>query len=120
MSNITRIHCKKRYSEAVIHNNTVYLSGQVPWESSNITDDLLTQAEEVFSSVDTQLAKAGTDKTKILSMTIYLKNAADYENMNIVFDKWMPDNCAPARASIGNIIFPNNKWKLEIVVIAAI
>jgi enamine deaminase RidA (YjgF/YER057c/UK114 family) len=120
MQNITRIDCKKRYSEAVIYNNTVYLSGQVPWESSNSTDDFLTQASEVFSLVDTQLMKAGTNKTKIISMTIYLKDPNDYENMNIIFDNWIPDNCAPARATIGNVIFPNNKWKLEIVVTAAI
>jgi enamine deaminase RidA (YjgF/YER057c/UK114 family) len=120
MQNITRIDPKKRYSEAVIHNNTVYLSGQVPWESSNTTDDFLTQAYEVFRLIDTQLIKAGTDKTKILSMIIYLKDPTDYEKMNYVFDNWIPDNCAPARATIGNVIFPNNKWKIEIVVTASI
>ena len=53
-------------------------------------------------------------------MTIYLQDPTDYENMNSVFDKWIPDNCAPARATIGNVIFPNNKWKIEIVVIASL
>ena len=118
MSNIQRIDCKKRYSEAVIHNNTVYLSGQVPWKNEN--EDFIKQAEEVFRSIDTQLEKAGTNKFKILNITIYLQDPTDYENMNNVFDKWIPDNCAPARATIGNVIFPNNKWKIEIVVIASL
>lgn len=115
---IQRIDCKKRYSEAVIHNNTVYLSGQVPWKFEDYDFDI--QAKEVFDLIDEQLLKAGTDKTKLLSLRIYLRNPDDYELMNTVFDKWIPVGCAPTRATIGNVIFPNPKWQIEVVAIAAL
>ena len=115
---IQRIDCKKRYSEIVIHNNIVYLSGQVPWNFEDY--DFPMQAEEVFNSVEQQLIKAGSDKSKILSLTIYLRDPDDYEMMNTVFDKWMPNGCAPTRATICNVKFPNPKWQIEVVTIAAI
>jgi len=115
---IIRIDCKKRYSEAVIHNNTVYLSGQVPWKSED--KDFITQAKEVFDLVEEQLLKAGSDKTKILSLRIYLQNPAMYGLMNSVFDEWIPDGCAPSRATICNVTFPNPNWQIEVVGIAAL
>jgi enamine deaminase RidA (YjgF/YER057c/UK114 family) len=120
MSNnsIKRIDVKKRYSEIVIHNNTVYLSGQVPWLCEN--DDFTKQTEEVFRLIDEQLARAGSDKTKLLSLRIYIKDPNNYELMNSVFDNWIPDGCAPTRATIGNVIFPNPKWEIEVVAIASL
>jgi enamine deaminase RidA (YjgF/YER057c/UK114 family) len=59
-------------------------------------------------------------KKNILQMFIYMHDENDYETMNIAFDSWIPNNCAPARATFGNIKFPNNKWKIEIVVSAYI
>jgi enamine deaminase RidA (YjgF/YER057c/UK114 family) len=115
---IKRIDVKKRYSEIVIHNQTVYLSGQVPWQCEN--DDFLTQTEEVFKLVEEQLINAGSDKTKLLSLRIYIKNAQNYELMNSVFDRWIPDGCAPTRATIGNVIFPNPNWEIEVIAIAAL
>jgi len=115
---ISRIDTKKRYSEVVIHNNTVYLSGQVPWKFEDYDFDI--QAREVFDLVQEQLLKAGSDKSKLLSLRIYLRNPEDYEPMNTVFDKWIPDGCAPTRATICNVKFPNPKWQIEVVVIAAL
>jgi len=115
---IQRIDCKKRYSEIVIHNNTVYLSGQVPWKCEDC--NFINQTIEVFNLVEEQLIKAGSNKTKLLSLRIYIKNPDNYELMNSVFDNWIPDGCAPTRATIGNVIFPNPKWEIEVVVIAAL
>ena len=115
---IKRIDVKKRYSEIVIHNQTVYLSGQVPWEYEN--EDFITQTEEVFNLVEKQLFKAGSDKTKILSLRIYIKNPNNYELMNSVFDRWIPVGCAPTRATIGNVIFPNPNWEIEVIAVAAL
>ena len=115
---IQRINSYKRYSEIIIHNNTVYLSGQVPWKNED--SDFITQAEEVFNLVQEQLLKAGSDKSKILSLRIYIKNPNNYELMNSVFDKWIPEGCAPTRATIGNVIFPNPKWEIEVVGIASL
>jgi enamine deaminase RidA (YjgF/YER057c/UK114 family) len=117
-SSIKRIDVKKRYSEIVIHNNTVYLSGQVPWLCEN--DNFTKQTEEVFRLIDEQLARAGSDKTKLLSLRIYIKDPNNYELMNSVFDNWIPDGCAPTRATIGNVIFPNPKWEIEVVVVASL
>jgi enamine deaminase RidA (YjgF/YER057c/UK114 family) len=70
--------------------------------------------------VQEQLLKAGSDKSKLLSLRIYLRNPEDYELMNTVFDKWIPDGCAPTRATICNVKFPNPKWQIEVVGIAAL
>jgi len=118
MSEIKRIDVKKRYSEIVIHNNTVYLSGQVPWEFEDYDFDI--QTKNVFKLVEDQLIKAGSDKTKLLSLRIYLRNPEDYDLMNEVFDKWIPDGCAPTRATICNVKFPNPKWQIEVVAIASL
>ena len=118
MSEITRIGYNKRYSEIIIHNSTVYLSGQVPWKFEDY--DFPIQAEDVFNSVQNQLINAGSDKSKLLSLRIYLRDPNDYEAMNTVYERWIPDGCAPTRATIGNVIFPNPKWKIEVVAIAAL
>jgi enamine deaminase RidA (YjgF/YER057c/UK114 family) len=113
---ITRVGGTNRYSDYVIHNNIVYLSGVVP--SKN--DTLLNQTHEVLDTIEKLLLQAGSSKERILQMFIYLNNEADYETMNIAFDKWIPDGSAPARATLRNIRFPNPMWKIEIVVTAAL
>jgi len=115
---IKRIDQYPRYSDAVVHNNTVYLSGQVPWKCEDL--DFKSQTEEVFKLVEEQLIKAGSDKTKILSLRIYIKNPDNYELLNQVYDLWLPKNYAPSRATIGNVIFPNPKWQIEVVTIAGL
>jgi enamine deaminase RidA (YjgF/YER057c/UK114 family) len=115
---ISRIGGNSRYSEAVVHNNTVYLSGQVPWKSEGA--DIRVQCQEVFANVEKQLKAAGSSVSKILSMTIYLRDPAEYEAMNSVYDAWIPMGCAPARATICNVLFPNLKWKVEVTAIAAV
>ena len=115
---IKRIDVKKRYSEIVIHNQTVYLSGQVPWQCENC--NFIEQTIEVFKLVEEQLIKAGSDKTKLLSLRIYLKDPNNYDLMNSIFDNWIPDGCAPTRATIGNVIFPNPNWQIEVVAVAAL
>ena len=118
MSDILRIDVNKRYSEIVIHNSTIYLSGQVPWNFEDY--DFSIQAEDVFNSIQNQLVRAGSDKSKLLSLRIYLRNPNDYDAMNVIYDKWIPEGCAPTRATIGNVIFPNPKWQIEVVAIAAL
>ena len=97
MSNIERINTNKRMSQIVIHNNLVYLSGQV---GSKDTQDLKKQTSQVLEKVENLLKNAGSDKSKILSATIYLTDINFFEDMNEVWDNWLPDNCAPARATV--------------------
>ena len=115
---LRRIGTKPTYSEAVIHNNTVYLSGQVPWATAGLP--ILAQAKEVFELVDAQLRIAGSDKTRIISIQIFLKDPNDYEDMNLVFKSWIPNGYAPARNTICGITFPNSEWGIEAVVTAAV
>lgn len=113
---IKRFGGTNRYSDYVIHNSTVYLSGVVPSKE----DTLINQTHEVLKSVENLLLRAGSSKERILQMFIYLNNESDYETMNIAFDSWISDGCAPARATIGNVKFPNSMWKIEVVVTAAL
>lgn len=97
---IQRLHTNQRMSQIVIHQNTVYLAGQVAAD-----DDLVKGAAEQTRStlveIEKLLAEAGTDKTKILSVTIYLKDIdADFEAMSGVWDQWLPAGTAPARATV--------------------
>ena len=94
---ITRNHTNSRMSQSVIHGNTVYLAGQVASDSSaNIT----VQTEQVLDKIDKLLNEAGSDKSKILSAQIWLTSIGHYAEMNQVWDSWVPEGDAPARACI--------------------
>jgi enamine deaminase RidA (YjgF/YER057c/UK114 family) len=114
---INRIGVKPTYSESVTYNGTVYLSGQVPWATAG--KPISSQAKEVFELIDMQLAAAGTDKTRILSLQIFLTNPGDYADMNKVFTEWIPSGTAPARNTICGVKFPTAGWSIEVVVVAA-
>lgn len=118
MNTIQRYGTKLTYSEAVIHNKTVYLSGQVPWLTAG--QSIYEQASEVFELIDKQLEQAGSNRTQILSLQIFLKNPEDYSEMNRAFIMWMPDGSAPARNTICGVQFPTADWGLEVVVVAAL
>mmetsp|Transcript_31279 Transcript_31279/g.63949 ORF Transcript_31279/g.63949 Transcript_31279/m.63949 type:complete len:148 (-) Transcript_31279:404-847(-) len=83
-------------SQAVVHNNIVYLSGQIDGTAS----DIVGQTENILAKVDTYLAEAGTDKSKLLTSTIWLKDIEkDFGPMNEVWMKWIDPNNKPARAT---------------------
>lgn len=118
MNIIKRIDVKQTYSDIVIHNGTIYLSGQVPWISAG--KSIQEQSNEVFNHIDDRLKDAGSDKAHILSMQVFLKNPEDYPKFNEVFIAWIPTGCAPSRNTICGIQFPTASWDLEIVVVAAV
>jgi len=70
---IQRLHTETRYSEAVIHNGTVYLAGQL---ADDLSGDIRQQTRETLASIERLLAEAGSDKSRILSATVYLKDIA--------------------------------------------
>ena len=82
---IERIEVSKRLSEAVVHHETVYLCGQV---ADDLKGDIASQTREVLANIDTMLARAGSDKSKLLSATVYLKSIGDYAAMNALWDAW--------------------------------
>lgn len=93
---ITRIDTNARMSQAVVHNGVAYLAGQVATDATDAAD----QTRQVLAKVEALLTQAGTDKTKMLSATIYLKSIGDFGAMNAVWDEWMPEGAAPARATV--------------------
>ena len=94
---ITRKHSNQRMSQLVIHGDTVYLAGQVADDrDANIT----TQTQQVLAKVDALLAEAGTDKSKILSAQVWVSNIGHFAQMNEVWDAWVAEGHAPARACI--------------------
>lgn len=111
---ITRIQPNPRMSEAVIHGNTVYLAGQV----GEPGDDVAAQTRTALAEIDALLAQAGSDKSKILSATIWLADIADFEAMNAVWDAWVDPANPPARAtSEAKLATPD--YLVEIIVVAA-
>jgi enamine deaminase RidA (YjgF/YER057c/UK114 family) len=113
---IQRLHLGARMSQAVIHGNTVYLAGQV---AADPTRDVQGQTREVLAAIDQLLTEAGTDKTQILSATIYLADIDAFARMNSVWDTWVPHGHSPARATVeAKLAAP--AYKVEIQVIAAI
>ncbi|CZT34277.1 enamine deaminase RidA (YjgF/YER057c/UK114 family) [Rhizobium sp. PP-F2F-G38] len=112
---ITRFETGPRMSQAVVHNGTVYLAGQV----GNAGDDVATQTSQALASVDRLLEQAGTDKTRILNATIWLADMADFPKMNAVWDKWAPQGNTPARAT-GEAKLATPEYLVEVIVIAAL
>ena len=113
---INRINPGPRMSAAVVHANTVYLAGQVADDSSA---DVKGQTEQILATIDKLLATAGSDKTKILSATIYLADIKTFAQMNAAWDSWVPAGNTPARATVeAKLALP--EFKVEIVVIAAL
>lgn len=113
---LQRLHPATRYSEATIHQGTVYLAGQVPRDA---IADIETQTRDVLEQIDTLLTEAGSDRDHLLSVTIYLSDLADYDGMNRVWDAWLRAGHAPPRACV-QARLANPAWKLEIVVVAAV
>ncbi len=111
---IERHGTTRRYSDVVAHGQTVYLV-EVP---ETLTADITAQTREVLASIDRLLAKAGSDRTKLLMVTIYLSDMREYAAMNEIWDEWVPEGCAPARACI-EARLANPGYRVEMVVMAA-
>ena len=94
---ITRHHGNQRMSQIVIHGDTIYLAGQV---AADANADITVQTQQVLQKVDDLLAEAGSDSGKILSAQIWIASMGHFAAMNAVWDAWVPDGHAPARACI--------------------
>jgi|TARA_B110000967_G_C18850749_1_gene544481 enamine deaminase RidA (YjgF/YER057c/UK114 family) len=94
---ITRHQTNSRMSKIVIHNETIYLSGQV---AKDRDADIATQTQQVLDKIEALLIEAGSNKNKILSAQIWLSNIANFGAMNVVWDQWIDEGNQPARATI--------------------
>ena len=113
---IQRIDVGPRMSEAAVHNGVVYLAGQV---ATGDATDIGSQTREVLAAIDALLAKAGTDKTRVLRAQIFLADMADFGGMNAVWDQWVAPGRTPARATV-QAALAKPQWKVEIVINAAL
>lgn len=114
---ITRIDVGPRMSQAVVHGNTVYVAGQVAADEAATT--VRAQTKAILGQIDALLAKAGTDKTKILSANIWLVDMATFADMNAEWDVWISPGNTPARATVESKLAAP-RYLVEIAVIAAI
>ena len=96
MADIKRIECGPRMSMGVVHNGIAYLAGQVGKPGDSVTE----QTREVLAQVDRLLALAGTDKTRILMLQIYISDMANFPRMNEVYDTWVVQGLTPPRATV--------------------
>src|ERR1700742_5048227 len=104
-------------SQAVVHGNTVYLAGQVATQTAggSVTD----QTKEILSQIDTLLAEAGTDKSKLLNAQLFVVDMATFREINAVWDAWVAPGNTPCRTTIeAKLAAP--KYAVEIAVIAAV
>ena len=94
---IERQDTKARMSRIVKHNGTIYLCGQV---CDDATQDIEGQTLSTLAKVDALLEQAGSDRQHMLSATIYIKTMDDFAAMNEIWDSWVPEGFAPARACV--------------------
>lgn len=113
---IQRFDVGPRMSEMAIHNGVVYLAGQIADDAS---EDIRGQTRQVLAAVDALLAQAGTDKTKLLRVEIFLKDILDFDGMNQVWDEWVTPGHTPPRATV-QARLANAEWRIEVLVTAAV
>lgn len=112
---ITRIEPGRRFCEAVVHGDTVYLAGHV---GSDPSAGVYDQTRDILAQVDAHLAAAGSDKSKLLMVNIWLPDIATFEDMNRAWDEWVDRDNMPARATVeASLASPD--YKVEIAGIAA-
>jgi enamine deaminase RidA (YjgF/YER057c/UK114 family) len=114
---IERLHSGPRMSQAVIHEKTVYLAGQVAAGApgKSVTE----QTKDVLARIDALLHEAKSDKSKLLSATIWLTDMSTFAEMNDVWDAWVVSGATPARATVMSTALASPEFAIEIAVIAA-
>ncbi len=113
---IERIGVGPRMSQVVVHGETIYLAGQVADKAAG--KSVGEQTRDILAAIDGLLAQAGSDKTQILSATIYLTDIANFAEMNTAWEGWVAKGCTPARATVeAKLAAP--AYNVEIACIAA-
>lgn len=113
---IQRFDAGPRMAEMTVHNGVAYLAGQIAEDASQ---DITGQTRQVLAAIDALLARAGSDKTKVLRAQIFLADLADFAAMNAVWETWVVPGQTPARATV-QAALAKPEWKVEIVVTAAV
>jgi enamine deaminase RidA (YjgF/YER057c/UK114 family) len=117
MASITRSHSNQRMSQMVVHGDTIYTAGQVAVNAAG--QSVTAQTQDILNAIDSLLAEAGSDKTKILSATIWICSMDDFAEMNAVWDAWVPEGNTPCRACVESPRLATPDFTVEIGIIAA-
>ena len=114
---IKRIDVGERMSQAVVHGDTVYTAGQVAQNApgGSVTD----QTKDILAAIDRLLGEAGTDKSKLLTASIWLADIGDFAEMNAVWDAWVSPGNTPCRACVESKL-ASPKFTVEIMATAAL
>jgi len=112
---ITRIQPGPRMSKAVVHGGLVYTSGHVNATAPDVTGQTL----HILEAIDALLRDAGSDKSHLISATIWLADIATFDQMNAVWEAWIDPANPPTRATVQSIL-ANPAYKVEIAVVAAV
>jgi enamine deaminase RidA (YjgF/YER057c/UK114 family) len=86
-----------RMSRVVIDGNRVYLAGLT---ASDATKDVQGQTREILAKIDDYLQQAGTDKSKLLTANLWIKDMALFSQMNAVWNDWVDPQNPPCRACV--------------------
>ncbi len=116
MDSIKRIGSNGDYSEAVVFENIIHISGQVDYKQSRTVAE---QTAEILKTIDNILAEAGSSKENLLRVTVYLANAGDFEEMDNAWRKWIVTGREPAR-TVQQSQFSNPGWLVKIAAVAAV
>ncbi|HEY1976278.1 MAG TPA: RidA family protein [Candidatus Baltobacteraceae bacterium] len=111
---IERIESGPRMSKAVVHNGIIYTAGHV----NDTAPDVAGQTRAILAKLESVLVQAGSDKSKLLSATIWLADVATFDEMNAVWDAWISPGNPPARATV-EAKLAGPQYLVEIAVIAA-
>lgn len=114
---IERMQSGPRMSQAVIYNKTIYLAGQVA--SGAKAGTVAEQTPDILARIEALLAEAKSDKSKILSATIWLTDMSTFAEMNSVWDSWVVPGATPARATVESRHLAGPEFQIEIAVVAA-
>jgi enamine deaminase RidA (YjgF/YER057c/UK114 family) len=105
-----------RMAQAVTYNGAVHIAGQV---ADNRKAGIEAQTRDVLAKIDALLSEAGTSKSKLVAVNIFLPHITDFEAMNLVYDAWVDPDRPPARACVeARLADPN--LRIEITAIAAL
>ncbi|MDH4558448.1 RidA family protein [Pseudomonas sp. BN417] len=112
---IERFEVARRRSEMVLHDNHLYIGGQV---AEDTTGDIEAQTREVLANIERLLLDVGSNRQRLLSVRILLAHREDYAGLNRVWDEFFPEGHAPTRAcTLAELIDP--RWRVEMIAVAA-
>jgi enamine deaminase RidA (YjgF/YER057c/UK114 family) len=110
---IRRMDVGPRMSQVVVHNDRIYLAGLVGEGES-----VAAQTSDILANADRLLARAGSDKSKLLQAVIWLTDISTFAEMNSAWEAWIDKTNPPARATVeAKLASPAHK--VEIMITAA-